>query len=278
MSGSVVCVGTGMMLAAHISAISKSHIEQADVVFSLMSSGVTEKWIESLNPNVQSLQPYYQEGKNRNTTYNEMVDTILAAAQAGQKVVAAFYGHPGIFACVAHRLINKANQENIPAHMEPGISAEDCLYADLAIDPGKLGCQHFETSQFMFYKRNLDTAAYLVLWQVGIAGDKSLSKYQTSPEHKQVLVDLLKTYYPNDHEVILYEAKVLPTDAMRQESVKLESLAEAKMSMHTTLVVPPCSKLEENFEVLTKLATIERNQQRAKANSGRTKPALTLVK
>ena len=65
--------------------------------------------------------------------------------------------------------------------MEPGISAEDCLYADLGIDPGSVGCQHYEASQFMFYRRRIDPSAYLVLWQVGIAGDRSLRRFATGP-------------------------------------------------------------------------------------------------
>ncbi len=54
--------------------------------------------------------------------------------------------------------------------MEPGISAEDCLYADLGLDPGTYGCQHYEASNLMFYQRTIDTAAYLILWQPGVAG------------------------------------------------------------------------------------------------------------
>ncbi|MFK9297939.1 hypothetical protein ACJEJR_24330, partial [Escherichia coli] len=75
--------------------------------------------------------------------------------------------------------------------MEPGISAEDCLYADLGIDPGIVGCQHFEATQFMLYRRVIDTAGYLILWQVGAAGDQSMARFQTGPAHRQVLADLL---------------------------------------------------------------------------------------
>ncbi len=75
MSGSLVCVGTGMTLGAHISPIAKSHIEQADVIFSLMSTGITDRWLEEMNTDVRSLQVYYQEGKNRNITYRPVFRT-----------------------------------------------------------------------------------------------------------------------------------------------------------------------------------------------------------
>lgn len=272
MSGSLVCVGTGMTLGAHITPIAKSYIDHADVVFSLMSTGITERWLDEMHPNVRSLQYCYQEGKNRNITYNEMVEAILAEVRAGKKVVAAFYGHPGVFACVAHRAIKKAKAEDLPAHMEAGISAEDCLYADLAIDPGKTGCMNLEASQFMFYQRNIDPAAYLVLWQVGLAGDKSLTKFSTGRAYRQVLVGLLLETYPNDHQVILYQAKVLPIDTVRAEHLSLVDLIDAELFMHTTLVIPPCEKMQPNQVILDKLATIDKQEDQSKH-----RPKLKLV-
>lgn len=272
MQGSLVCVGTGMLLGGHISPISTSYITQADVVFSLMSTGITERWVEEKHPDVRSLQPYYQEGKNRNITYNEMVEAILTEVRLGKKVAAVFYGHPGVFACVSHRAIAKAKIENFPAHMEAGISAEDCLYADLGIDPGKTGSINYEASQFMFYQRNIDPAAHLILWQVGFAGDKSLAKYSTGKVYRQVLVDLLLETYPSDHQVILYQAKVLPIDTVRAEYIALTDLVEAELFMHTTLVIPPSEKMQPNQAILAKLAIIDKQELPSKH-----RPTLTLV-
>ena len=276
MQGSLVCVGTGMTLGAHISAIATSYIEQADVVFSLMSTGITERWVDEMHNDVRSLQYCYQEGKNRNITYNEMVEAILTEVRAGKSVVGVFYGHPGVFACVSHRAIKQAKKENYAAHMEAGISAEDCLYADLAIDPGKTGCINYETSQFMFYQRNIDPAAHLVLWQVGLAGDKSLEKFATGKAYRQVLVDLLLETYPADHQVILYQAKVLPIDTMRAEYIALADLVDAELFMHTTLVIPPSEKMRPNQEVLTKLAALDKQELQSSHRSS-TRPTLTLV-
>lgn len=80
--------------------------------------------------------------------------------------------------------------------MEPGIAAEDCLYADLGIDPGSRGCRHYEASQFMFYRRNVGPSAWLVLWQVSLAGDRSLARFSTGAAYRQVLVDVLARDYP----------------------------------------------------------------------------------
>ncbi|ARD21322.1 MULTISPECIES: SAM-dependent methyltransferase [Shewanella] len=257
MAGSLACVGIGMTLGAHICPLSKSYIEQADVVFSAVSHGITELWLQEMHSDVRSLQEYYQEGKSRLITYNEMVDAMMTEVRAGKKVVGAFYGHPGVFAQAPHKSIAMAKAEGFAAKMIPGISAEDCLIADLGIDPGRFGCQQFEASQFMFYKRQYDPSCYLILWQIGLAGDRSLAKFSTGAAHRQVLIELLSEVYPLDHQVILYEAAVLPIDNIRIETLSLSELVTAEIHMHTTLVIPPSEKMQPNEKLVARLAEIE---------------------
>lgn len=256
-TGSLVCVGLGMTLGAHLSPRSKSHIEQADVVFAAVSDPLVELWLQQMHPNVRSLQPFYSEGKSRHSTYREMVEAILGEVREGHRVCGAFYGHPGVFAQAPHQAIEQARREGFRAHMEPGISAEDCLYADLGIDPGRLGCQHYEASQFMFYQRRIDPSAYLVLWQVGIAGDRSCSQYATGPERRQLLVELLAEEYPLTHEVILYEAATLAIGTPRMQRLALADLAAAELHLQTTMVIPPCRPMQENRALIQKLERLD---------------------
>lgn len=255
-SGSLVCVGTGMTMASHITPLSQSYIEQADVVFSLMSHGVVEKWLEAMHPDVRSLQRYYSEGKDRKISYRQMVDAMLVEVHTGKKVVGAFYGHPGVFAWVPHKAIAEARQQGYKAHMEPGVSAEDCLFADLAIDPGRYGCQHFETTQLMIYQRRIDPSAYLILWQAGVAGDLSTARFHTNTQRLALLVELLSEYYPAQHPVILYEACTLPIGEPRMQQVNLAELPDADIFLHTTLVLPPAEKLMRNLAMQAKLAAL----------------------
>lgn len=255
--GSLVCVGLGMTLGSHLSPLARSHIEQADVVFAGVSDGIVELWLQRLHADVRSLQPHYREGQSRLHTYEAMVETMLAPVRAGRRVVGAFYGHPGVFALPPHRAIERARAEGFPAHMEPGISAEDCLYADLGIDPGRVGCQHFEASQLMFYRRRVDTSAYLVLWQVGIAGDLSLARFSTPAEYRQVLVDVLAQDYPADHPAIIYKVATLPIHPPRIEHTTLAGLVAADIDLHATVVLPPARALEVNHEIRERLRRLD---------------------
>jgi hypothetical protein len=232
-----------MMLGAHLTPRARSTIEQADVVFVLASDGLVERWVQEMHRDVRSLQSYYGEGKSRRLTYGEMVDTMLDEVHAGRRVCAAFYGHPGVFAQVAHDAVARARTEGFDAHMQPGISAEDCLYADLGIDPGRTGCQHFEATQFLCCDRQLDPAAWLVLWQVASVGDRGFTRNATGRAYRQLLVDKLARTYPARHDVVLYETPTLATASPRIQHLPLERLVDAELHMHTTLAVPPALPL-----------------------------------
>lgn len=255
--GSLICVGTGIMLGAHLAPLSRNYIHEADVLFVLMADALTEQWLLDMHPNARSLQPYYQQGSSRQQSYQLMVKAMLAEVVAGNKVVGAFYGHPGVFAWVPHEAVRQAHKLGYFSKMLPGISAEDCLYADLGIDPGRYGCQLYECSQFMFYQRTIDTAAYLILWQLGIAGDRSLARFNTPTSYRQLLVDYLGQFYPKTHNITLYEAASLPTGQPRIDTLPLNELARATVAGKTTLVIPPATKAIPNTELLAKLAALE---------------------
>ena len=246
-----------MTLGSHITPLARSYIEKADVVFTALSDGIIELWLARMNPNVRSLQPLYKEGKSRADTYRQMIDTLLTEVRAGKRVCGAFYGHPGVFALPPHKAIEMARAEGYPAHMEPGVSAEDCLYADLGFDPGRYGCQHYEASQFMFYRRRIDTAAYLILWQIGVAGDQSFARFSTNAQYRRVLVDVLARDYDLGHEVIVYRAATLPMHEPRMERFPLGKLPEAQLDMHDTLVIPPARTLEPDLQIRERLSSLD---------------------
>lgn len=257
-NGSLVCVGIGITLGAHISPVARSHIQHADVVFTGVSDGVVELWLQEMHKDVRSLQSLYGEGVPRMDTYRRMVETMLAEVRLGKRVCGVFYGHPGVFAWAPHKAIAQALQEGYRAHMEPGISSEDCLYADVGIDPGSVGCQHYEASQFMVYRRRIDPSAWLVLWQIGLAGDRSSTRFATGPAYRQLLVEVLARDYPLDHQVILYQAATLPIQKPRIERLALNDLPGASTGMGDTLAIPPFGPMQPDLAVRARLEALDR--------------------
>jgi precorrin-6B methylase 1 len=244
--GSITSVGMGITLGSHLTPIARNYIETADVVFAALSDHVVELWLGRLNPEVRSLQPYYRPGKSRMKTYREWVEVMMTEVRAGKRVCAVFYGHPGIFAWSPHKVIEVARAEGYEAYMEPGISAEDCLYADLGIDPARFGCQHLEASQLLFFERNLDTMSHVILWQLGVVGDRSLGRFKTPDAYRELLVERLCQDYSPDHEVIVYRAPTLPIEGPHIQRVALRDFVSAEYTGQETLVIPPVQALKPN--------------------------------
>ncbi|MGQ0799904.1 MAG: diguanylate cyclase [Pseudomarimonas sp.] len=236
----LVVVGSGIQLGRHMSPRCLSEIQEAERVFAL-TDGAAHAMIAELRPDLIDLRVYYAVGKDRRQTYQEMDAAIMAEVRTGRRVCAVFYGHPGVFADVPHAVIRKAREAGFSARMEPGISSEACLYADLGIDPGKYGVQSLEATQFLHEDRHVDNRGLLLLWQVALTGDLTCTRFHAVAEELAKLVQRLLLDYPADHEVILYEAARLPIESFRAEHLPLSQLASAHYEEYTTLVVPPCA-------------------------------------
>ena len=253
-------MGIGMTLGSHLTPLARSHIEQADVVFVAVSDNVVEMWLERMHPDVRSLQPYYGAGKPRIDTYREWVEVLMAEVRAGKRVCAVFYGHPGIFAWSPHKVIEAAHAEGFPARMEPGISAEDCLYADLGIDPGKFGCQHLDASQVLFYDKRIDTTGYVVLWQVGVVGNRSIANPVHGAGYRELLVEVLAREYPLDHKILVYRCATLPIEQPRVRRMTLQDICDADIPAEETVILPPARTLRRNKLVAERLDALDREQ------------------
>ena len=170
-----------------------------------------------------------------------MVDEMLSPLRAGRSVCAAFYGHPGIFVYPGQEAIRRARAEGFEARMLPGISAIDCLWCDLGIDPALAGCQIYHATDFVVQRRRPDTAATLILLQINVIGQPAHLE-QPDWSRLPVLIEYLMEFYPADHEVIGYEASPYPIAKPIVERVTLAALASANLRPAMTLVVPPAVK------------------------------------
>ena len=240
--GALVVVGSGIQFGRHASERTLSEIREAEVVLCLVDPFALGM-VLGLRPDAVNLGVHYLPGRDRRAVYRAIDAEIMAEVDAGRRVCAVFYGHPGVFADVPHAVLRKARERGIPARMEPGISAEACLYADLGLDPGKRGVQSLEATQFLVYDRRPDTDGLVLLWQVALSGDLSCTRLHAEPDGLQALVDKLQRWYPPDHEVILYEAAQLPIEAPRIERLALRDLPAAHYEEYTTLVIPPLGEL-----------------------------------
>lgn len=251
--GRLTVVGTGIHAVAHCTLEARLAIERADVVFTQIPEALSLHWVRQLNEEVVPLNDLYDREPDRAHAYVAMADRILVALREGKEVCAAFYGHPGVFVDPSHDALARARAEGFEARMLPGISAEDCLFADLGVDPAEFGCQAFEATSFLFYCREWDPAAALVIWQVGVAGDHTLKRREPAPGALGALRDKLMVRYPAEHRVAIYEAATTPFASPRIEWLPLEGLEEVTLSNISTLFIPAFGRPALDTEILARL-------------------------
>lgn len=237
--GSLVVIGTGIRTVGQMTLESIAWMKQADKVLYVVGDPIAEATIKTLNPDAESLSGFYGVGKPRIDTYNEMIDYILSCVRSGLLTCLACYGHPGVFVYPSHQSIARARAEGYSARMLPGISSEDCLFADLGVDPGILGCQSYEATDFLANGRVIDNSSSVILWQIGVIGDSTfkLGGYDTSA--MPLLIEKLLYYYPPDHPIYLYEAAVLPGCEPVIIKATITTLTLYPMSAGYTAYVPP---------------------------------------
>ncbi len=254
-TGSLIIVGTGIQCAGQLTTEAVQWIQASQKVLYVITDPLSERILWNLNPNaMESMNVFYGEGKLRKYTYRQMVDHIMNYVRSGLQTCVAAYGHPGIFAKPSHEAIRRARREGYYAKMLPAVSAEDCLIADLGIDPGETGCQSFEATTLLKQRREPDTHSYVLLWQVGAIGQFVYSgqAFELS-QPLQILVDYLHDFYPENHEVILYAAATEPATAHSEIRVKLSDLPKTQFNTMATLCIPPLGEPIRDREMYDKL-------------------------
>ncbi|MEM9542945.1 MAG: SAM-dependent methyltransferase [Cyanobacteria bacterium P01_E01_bin.42] len=255
-SGCLTIVGTGIQLVGQVTLAAKAWIEQADKVLYAVADPATAEWLRSLNPTAESL-PYNTHNQWRKQTYKEMVEVMLSAVRQELNVCAVFYGHPGVFANPTREAMKQAQEEGFRTQMLPGISASDCLFADLGVDPGQYGCQSFEATDFLIRDRQFNPRSGLILWQIGLIGNLSFFDTERVSRGLKVLTEVLEKHYHRQHEVIVYEAAVYhPVCPPIIQRMPLFKLPESQVSEVSTLYVPPQEQTPADRSIMARLGMV----------------------
>jgi uncharacterized protein YabN with tetrapyrrole methylase and pyrophosphatase domain len=253
--GSITVVGTGHLVAGQVTPEALVSMKTAKKLFYLVGDPATAHWVETLNPTAETLANSFSVGRNRMESYNEIVERVIKTIRMGLRVTLAFYGHPGVFVDPSHEVVRRARAEGFNATMLPGISAEDCLFADLGVDPGQDGCQSYEATDFLLRRRKFDPRTPLILWQVGCIGVATYcTKNIWSRAGLRLLTKVLRNTYPAEHQVVIYEAPEYPVCRPVTETVSLSKLPQARVSIISTLFVPPREFARTDRKMLARLS------------------------
>lgn len=249
---SLTVVGTGIAVGVHLTVQAREAIERADSFFHLAADPIAVQWLAGMREDAIDLRGHYRPGVMRDDIYERITESILEPLRDGRSVCAAFYGHPGVYVRPSHEAVRRARSEGHDARMLPGISAEDCLFADLGVDPADWGCLSYDATDFLLHRRPVDPSASLILWQITVIGDPTAVTHARM-DAVGVLVERLLEHYPPDHGVVVYEASPYPIGGPVADRVRLDALADAELTPLSTLYVPPASPPEPDAEMAVRL-------------------------
>jgi hypothetical protein len=189
-----------------------------------------------------------------------------------------------MFCWPAHEAIRQARREGYTARMLPAVSALDCLFADLGLDPATSGCQSYEATEFLKNGRNANPSSLLILWQIGVIGVPVFTTKGYDRSALPLLIERLCRIYKPDHEVIVYLAPIQLHGESIVKRLPLGQLAKTPLVPSATLCIPPSRPARPDVKVQQHLnlalpeedpprRTIKRRNARSKsARSGLARP------
>lgn len=253
MNKKIALIGSGIKTISHLTTEAKTYIEHADCVLYLINEPIFESWLIKHSKKCMSLEKYYFLHEKRSDSYKKIIAKIISLSKKYDFISVVLYGHPVVFSSLGIDTIKKAQKQNIETVILPGISTEDCLFADLEIDPSQNGCFSVEATNFIIFDDVINVFSDLIIWQVGIIGNIG-SVFNKNSKDGLALIQkkLLQTYSP-EHEIILYEASLYPGVQSKIVKFPLQYLMEQDMSSLSTLYVPAKKRKTINRNLFSKL-------------------------
>lgn len=234
----LIVAGSGIKSISHLTEETKRVIQNADKVLYLVNEDNLKQWIQREAKNSESLDFIYFSSEKRIQAYQALTDHIIEEYKNVSILCVVFYGHPTVFADSALNAVRRIKEAGGEATILPAVSAQDCLFSDLEIDPGDKGCFSIEATELVLFERWIDIHAHLILWQVANFGRADGKK----ADNLAILKEYLSNYYPEDYSICLYEAPTLPTHPSRIEWMQLSDLNQTVISSITTVYIPPIEK------------------------------------
>jgi hypothetical protein len=169
-----------------------------------------------------------------------MAAKVLEAALINPPVTFALYGHPTIFAYPPFLVYQAATELGIKVKVMPGVSAMDCIFSELMIDPATNGIQMFEATDLLMRQRPLQTDVPVLLWQIGAVETALYSKSFSKPKRFERIKNYLLKFYPGEHLVQSIYCSNYPLMASTILNFKIADIENYSKQLHAghTLYIP----------------------------------------
>lgn len=253
-------VGLGMRSVDQLTREARRAIAGTKAIYLVDNSPGIARYFHDLGVEVIDLSVHYEEGKDRLQTYIEMSKDVISGAITNGPVSFGLYGHPTVFAYPPFVIKFVAESLGLTVGVVPGISAMDCMFAELMIDPATDGMQMFEATDVVIRQRQLLTDVQTLIWQIGALETGLYSRKSSSRDRFAKFLDHVFKFFPEDHPataIFVSDSPLIPTIIY---NFRLRELPDYAHKLHGgfTLHIPPVSSAPvRDYASLTKLKSKE---------------------
>jgi uncharacterized protein YabN with tetrapyrrole methylase and pyrophosphatase domain len=236
----IYIVGLGIVSVHQITREVEAAMQRSQEVLYIANGFGLAEYLSQLCPHVTDLSAAYQEGEDRMNAYNIMTAKVVEAALDHHPVTFALYGHPLVFAWPPFQVLEVASLLGLRTKVLPGVSAMDCLFVDLKLDPAG-GLQMYEATDLLLCQRPLQADIPCLVWQIGAVETRLYSQSTSKPERFSRIKNYLLKYYPPDHNataVCCSSFPLVPSQLTTFALKDIEMYAQ-DLSSGVTLYIPP---------------------------------------
>ncbi|MEU2088808.1 SAM-dependent methyltransferase [Nocardia beijingensis] len=233
-------VGLGLK-PSHVTVETRTVLGRVNRILYASYVPATAEFLRELCPDIVDTSEFYVHGSDRLRTYKTMAARALEAALEMPPVALALYGHPLLLSLPSAICLRAGPRLGVRVRTLPGISALDCLMADLGIDIVGTGVQMHEATDILLYRRTLQPELAAVVWQVGLLGTRLHSADTgNTPDRIRELGEYLSRWYTADHPATLVVSAITDEPSRLYHSTvgQLGEVGEL-LTPATTLYLPP---------------------------------------
>jgi hypothetical protein len=269
----IYIVGLGIVNVDQITREAERAIRECHEVLYLDTGIATRQFLEGLCPRVTGLyETSYVEGAHRLEAYGHMAARVVDAALDHPPVAFAVQGHPVVGMQAPILIRDMAAALGLSVKVLPGISAMDCLFAELMIDPCLSGLQMYEATDLLLRRRPLQPDVPALIWQVGAIETRLHTMSRSRPERFERLRAHLVRFYPPTHVVSAVFAAPHPLMNSRIIPFALEAIGRHAAELHAgyTLYIPASGiRPIEDQELLSRIDSRQWLHQITRGVAGR---------
>jgi len=261
MVADVYIVGLGVLNVDHITRETERVIRRSNEVLYVDTGVATRTYLKSLCPRVTSLfETSYEEDGHRLNAYHRMAARVLDAAMDHPPVAFAMHGHPIVGVYAPFLIRDMARLLGLEVRVLPGISAMDCLFAELMVDPCVAGMQMYEATDLLLRRRPLQPDVPALIWQIGCVETRLHTTRVSRSERFERLRSHLLRFYPPEHQATAAYSTPHPLMPSTVHRFVLQDIRKYAHLLHAgfTLYVPPVHERPvEDHELLRQMDSVE---------------------